>query len=172
VGHARYGSGPDFDAKASPLENFRIGIDRALSEAGRPTRTEIARRHHVALDEEHDLREMVSSGDFDPERYRVLFFHACTSLAYLDEIREQIGGPENVDVVATRRSALFSPYEDAVGVPEAQRFLEGILAAESMESILAALDEIQRRLHTEDGRTFPRGGLYSSSGMGDNPRAP
>jgi hypothetical protein len=169
VGHARYGSGPDFDAKSSPLENFRIGIDRALSEAGRPTRAEFAREHEVALDEEHDLMDMVRSGDFDPERYRVLFFHACTSLAYLDEIRDQIGGPENVDVVGTRRSVNFSPREDAIGVPEAQRFLEGILAAESMESILAAMDEIQHSLYSV---RVPRGGLYASSGLGDNPRAP
>lgn len=171
-GHARYGSGPDFDAKDKALENFRIGIDRALSEAGRPTRAEIAERHHVALDEEHDLVDMVNSGDFDPDRYRVLFFNACTSLAYLDEIREQVGGPGNVDFIGTRRPSLFSPLESAVGVPEVQRFLEGIMAAESVESILAALDEMQRSFHSRGGRAFPRGGLWSSSGLGDNPRAP
>jgi len=167
-GHARYGSGPDFDAKASPLENFRIGIDTAQQAAGRRTRVEEARRHGVVIDQEHDLLEMVNSGNFDPEAYRVLFFSACTSLAYLDEVREHIGGPENTDVVATRRPSLFTTAESEVGVAEVQRFLEGILGAESVESIVNDLDEAQRQLHQPG--TFPRGGIYSSSGLGDNPR--
>jgi hypothetical protein len=170
AGHARYGSGPDFDAKASPVENFRIGIDRALRAAGRRTTVDEARRHGVALDEEHDLLDMVNGGRFDPDRYRVLFFQACTSLAYLDEVREHVGGPENVDVVATRRPSTFSRLESEVGEEEVQRFLQGILDAESVESMIAAMNEIQRRGY--GGRGFPRGGLYSSSGLGDNPRRP
>lgn len=171
-GHARYGSGPDFDDKDEAAENFRIGIDRAMAAAGRRTRVDVARRHHVAIDEEHDLMEMVNSGNFDADRYRVLFFNACTSLAYLDEIREQIGGTQNVDVVATRRPSMFTTRESRVAVTEVQRFLTGILTAESVESVIAGLDEAQRQMHQGSGHQFPRGGIYSSSGMGDNPRAP
>jgi peptidoglycan hydrolase-like protein with peptidoglycan-binding domain len=167
TGHARYGSGPDFDAKASPTENFRIGIDTALQTAGRRTTVEEARHHGVAIDEENDLLEMTRSGDFDPNRYRVLFFNACTSLAYLDEIREHVGNPENTDVIATRRPSMFSTLDSAVGLQETQRFLEGIFASESIESVLTGLNEMQRQRH---GSTpFPRGGVYSSSGFGDNP---
>jgi hypothetical protein len=54
---------------------------------------------------------------------------------------------------------------------ETQRFLEGIFAAESVESMISGLNEIQRRLH-EGSEPFPRGGIFSSSGFGDNPRAP
>jgi hypothetical protein len=169
-GHARYGSGPDFDAKASPVENFRIGIDRALRAAGRRTTVEVARHHGVALDEEHDLLDMVNGGQFDPDRYRVLFFQACTSLAYLDEIREHVGGPGSVDVVATRRPSMFSRLESEVGVEEVQRFLEGILAAESVESVIGGMDELERRQGRRYGRGLPRGGIFSSSGLGDNPR--
>lgn len=169
-GHARYGSGLDFDAKANPAENFRIGIDRAMSDAGRRTRVDVARRHGVAVDEEHDLLNMVNSGNFDPDRYRVLFFNACTSLAYLDEIREHIGGTENVDVVATRRPSMFTTVEARVAVAEVQRFLEGVFATESVESVVAGLNEVQRLMHT--GRRLPHGRIFSSSGLGDNPRAP
>ena len=171
-GHARYGSGPDFDAKDTAAENFRIGIDRAMSAAGRRTRVDVARRHGVAVDEEHDLMDMVNSGNFDADRYRVLFFNACTSLAYLDEIREQVGGTQNVDVVATRRPSMFTTLESGVAVTEVQRFLEGILAAESVESVIAGLDEAQRQMHQGSGERFPRRGIFSSSGMGDNPRVP
>ena len=171
TGHARYGSGPDFDAKASPHENFRIGIDSALQAAGRRTRVEEARRHGVAIDQEHDLLDMVQSGDFDPDRYRVLFFNACTSLAYLDEIREHVGGPENVDVIATRRPSRFTRLESEAGLQETQRFLQGIFEAESVETVISGLNDIQRRLHGGSAR-FPRGGVHTSSGFGDNPRAP
>jgi hypothetical protein len=171
TGHARYGSGPDFDAKSSPSENFRIGIDSALQAAGRRTRVEEARHHGVAVDEEHDLLEMTQSGDFDPNRYRVLFFNACTSLAYLDEIREHVGGPENVDVIATRRPSMFSVLESEAGLQETQRFLEGVFASESVESVLSDLNEIQRQRHGTS-TPFPRGGVHTSSGFGDNPLAP
>ena len=171
TGHARYGSGPDFDAKASPLENFRIGIDSALQAAGRRTRVEEARRHGVAVDEEHHLLDMVRGGDFDPNRYRVLFFNACTSLAYLDEIREHVGGTDTADVIATRRPSLFSDIETEVSMEETQHFLEGLFAAESVESIISGLDDLQRRLHRGSQR-FPQGGIFTSSGLGDNPRVP
>jgi len=171
TGHARYGSGPDFDAKASPLENFRIGIDTALQAAGRRTRVEEARHHGVAIDEEHDLLEMTQSGELDTDRYRVLFFNACTSLAYLDEIREHIGGPANVDVIATRRPSMFSTLESGVGLEETQHFLEGVFTSESVESVLGGLNEIQRQRHGTSA-SFPRGGVYASSGMGDNPLSP
>ena len=172
TGHARYGSGPDFDAMASPLENFRIGIDSALQAAGRRTSVEEARRHDVAIDEEHDLLEMVRGGDFDPDRYRVLFFNACTSLAYLDEIREHVGGPENTDVIATRRASLFSDIESEVSMEETQLFLRSIFAAESVESMISGLNDIQRGLHRRGRERFPQGGIFTSSGLGDNPRAP
>jgi hypothetical protein len=171
-GHARYGSGPDFDAKSNAAENFRMGIDRAMSAAGRRTRVDEARRHGVAIDEEHDLVDMVNSGNFNADRYRVLFFNACTSLAYLDEIREQVGGTQNVDVVATRRPSMFTTRESGVSVTEIQRFLEGILAAESVESVIAGLDDAQRQMHQGSGHRFPSEGIFSSSGMGDNPLAP
>ena len=70
------------------------------------------------------LVEMVSSGDFDPDRYRLLFFQACTTIAYLDEIRDQMGGPENIDVIGTRDQSLFSVRMGSIGTPEIQRLLE------------------------------------------------
>ena len=171
TGHARYGSGPDFDAKASSVENFRIGIDTALQAAGRRTRVDEARHHGVAIDEEHDLLEMVQSEEFDPNRYRVLFLNACTSLAYLDEIREHVGSPKNVDVIATRRPSRFTRVESEVGLQETQRFLEGIITAESMESIISGLNDVQRQRYSRRSQ-FPRGGIYTSSGLGDNPQVP
>lgn len=166
-GHARYGSGPDFDDKESATENFRIGIDEAMAEAGRRTSVEEARRHGVAVDEEHDLQEMVASGEFDPERYRVLFVNACTSMAYLDELRSEVGGQENLDVVGTREPVRFTAEESRVSVDELQVFLAGVLAGDTVQDIVAALEESQ--VERFGPRAVDRRGLYTMSGVGDNP---
>lgn len=172
TGHARYGSGPDFDDKASPVENFRIGIDAAMAAAGRRTRVDEARHHGVAVDEQNDLQEMVERGDFDPEQYRLWFFQACTSMAYLDEVRALAGGTETVDVVGSRAPTTYDAREGQVGVPEAQRMIQGILSGESIEDIVDALNERQRQMYEMGGTPTPRGGVFSTSGIGDNPTSP
>lgn len=166
-GHARYGSGPDFDAKRSPAENFRVGIDAAMAAAGRRTNVEEARRHGVAIDEENDLTEMVNSGDFDRERYRVLFLNACTSMAYLDELRSEVGGQRNLDVVGTRRPSAFSIEEAKISAAEIQVFLAGVLAGSTVQDIVTALDQSQ--IDRFGRHVVDRRGLFTMSGVGDNP---
>ncbi|MDJ0771512.1 MAG: peptidoglycan-binding domain-containing protein [Ilumatobacter sp.] len=164
-GHARYGSGPDFDPRDSSEENFRIGIDTALEAAGRRTRVEEARRHGVAVDEVNDLVELTSSPDFDRDRYRVLFLQACTSMAYLDELRSEVGGQEHLDVVGSRVPTIFTSDESAIRPEEAQIFLGGILDGETVEDIVRALDEHQATAH----ENVQRRGVFTMSGVGDNP---
>lgn len=171
-GHARYGSGPDFDEKSSALENFRIGIDAAMQAAGRQTRYEHAKHHGVEMDEEHDLQEMVANGEFDPNRYRVLFFKACTSMAYLDEIRSELGGPENIDVVGSRVPTLFSRVESAANPTEIKMFLNGVLEMQTVEQIVDQLEQNQIGIHQSGGRRVPSRGIFTTSGIGDNPIVP
>lgn len=171
-GHARYGSGPDFDAKSLPAENFRIGIDAALEAAGRQTRYEHARQHHVVMDQEHDLQDMVSSGEFDPDRYRVLFFNACTSMAYLDEVRSELGGTENIDVVGSRVPTLYTRMEDEIDPAEVRNFVSGILAMQTAEQIVDSLEQNQTQMHQDSNEPVSRHGIFTTSGLGDNPVAP
>ena len=169
AGHARYGSGPDFDEKSSPTENFRIGIDAALQAAGRQTRYEHAKQHGVAMDEEHDLQDMVANGEFDPDKYRVLFFKACTSMAYLDEVRSELGGPGNIDVVGSRVPTLFSRLESEVNPGEVKTFISGVLAMQTVEQITAQLEQGQVKIHEDSGTPVSKKGIFSTSGIGDNP---
>lgn len=164
-GHARYGSGPDFDAMRDPAENFRIGIDTALAAAGRRTRVEEARHHGVAVDEVNDLVELTSQPNFDRERYRVLFMSACTSMAYLDELRSEIGDGSQLDVVGTRRPTSYTAEATEVNAQEVQLFLGGILDGETVEDILRAMDENQASRY----RNVDRRGIFTMSGLGDNP---
>ena len=168
-GHARYGSGPDFDDKHSPAENFRIGIDAAMRAAGRQTNVETARSHGVAVPDEVALEQLTSGGSFDRSRYRLWFMQACTSMAYLDEVRSLAGGAENLDFVGSRAPTMFTRDADRVGIPEVQTFLEGILAMESIESIVDNMDADQREKY---GDRMPRRGVFATEGIGDNPEAP
>jgi hypothetical protein len=164
-GHARYGSGPDFDPMDSSEENFRIGIDAALQAAGRQTKVAEARHHGVAVDEVNDLVELTSSPDFDRDRYRVLFLKACTSMAYLDELRSEVGGTAQLDVVGSRVPTQFTREHSRVNANDMQIFLGGVLDGETVEDIVRALDQSQADLY---GNTNRRG-VYTMSGVGDNP---
>jgi peptidoglycan hydrolase-like protein with peptidoglycan-binding domain len=143
VGHARMGIGPDFDPDTDPAENFVIGINSALHAAGRATDAGTVARHHYVVDRVNDLEAMTAAGRFDQERYRVWFFNACRSIAYLDEIR---GGilPESVnrsslDVFATTRSI---PILSGTGPSFAM--LDGVLQAQTMEEIVRMMERYSR----------------------------
>jgi peptidoglycan hydrolase-like protein with peptidoglycan-binding domain len=164
-GHARYGSGPDFDPKDSSEENFRIGIDAALQAAGRRTRVAEARRHGVAVDEVNDLVELTASREFDRDRYRVLFLNACTSMAYLDELRSEVGGTGQLDVVGSRLPTSFTTDHARVNANDIQIFLGGVLDGETVEDIVRALDQNQAQLYNNTNRR----GVFTMSGVGDNP---
>ncbi|GAA6184697.1 DUF4157 domain-containing protein [Aliiglaciecola sp. NS0011-25] len=171
-GHARYGSGPDFDEKASPLENFRIGIDAAMAAAGRGTRYQEAKKHGVEMDTEHDLKEMVASDQFDPDKYRVLFFQACTSMAYLDEVRSEIGNTENTDVIGSRVPTYFTTDAAKVNPHEIIDMLSGILEGKTVENILDAIEKRQEVFYANTKGGIPSKGIYSTSGIGDNEIVP
>lgn len=171
-GHARYGSGPDFDAASSPTENFRIGIDAAMAQAGRRTRYDEARHHGIVMDAEHDLQDMVSSGEFDPNQYRILFFQACTSMAYLDEVRSELGGTENIDVIGSRVPTYFTPQKSDINPVEVISLLSGILHGQTVEQVVDAMESNQRAFYETGGGRMPAQGVYTTSGIGDNQLAP
>jgi peptidoglycan hydrolase-like protein with peptidoglycan-binding domain len=171
-GHARYGSGPDFDADSSPTENFRIGIDAAMAQAGRRTRYDEARHHGIVMDAEHDLQDMVSSGEFDPNQYRILFFQACTSMAYLDEVRSELGGTENIDVIGSRVPTYFTLKRAEINPIEVISMLSGILNGQTVEQVVDAMERNQQIFYEENGGRMPAQGVYTTSGIGDNSIVP
>jgi hypothetical protein len=183
-GHARRGIGPDFDADKSKYENFVIGVNSALHKAGRLISPTAVEQSHYVIGKKNDLEEMNKPGKWDEEKYRVWFFAACSSIAYLDELR---GGllPEkmdrhNLDIFGTVRTIPI-----AAGLAPVFSNLEGILAAETMEQIVermqrSSLDALNKRID-ELGLSDKRreavlkeysGQMFTREGAGDNPVAP
>jgi hypothetical protein len=183
-GHARRGIGPDFDADKSKYENFVIGVNSALHKAGRLISPTAVERSHYVIDKKNDLEEMNKPGKWDENKYRVWFFAACSSIAYVDELR---GGllPEkmdrhNLDIFGTVRTIPI-----AAGLAPVFSNLEGILAAETMEQIVermqrSSLEALQKKVD-ELGLSDKRkeavfkeygGQMFMREGAGDNPVAP
>jgi len=183
-GHARMGIGPDFDAERAPAENFVIGLDRALHAAGRRVTRETVRRHHYVIDRVNDLQQMANSGAFDPERYRIWFFNACSTIAYMDELRGGLLPPEldrgNLDVFGT----LAPPTAVPVLSQPSLAMLEGIINSETMEAIVRRMNRVGREalrglaglseavIEQAIRRDFQLEEPYFREGAGDNPVAP
>jgi peptidoglycan hydrolase-like protein with peptidoglycan-binding domain len=139
TGHARRGIGPDFDKDKSAKENFIIGVGSALHAAGRAVSPSKIEQSHYVIEKGNDLEKMVEAGAFDPEKYRIWLFEACTTIAYFDELR---GGllpanmdRRNLDLVGTR-----APAPLATEMAAALSMLDGILAAGTIEQITIAMD--------------------------------
>lgn len=182
TGHARRGIGPDFDADKSPKENFVIGVASALHAAGRAIEPTKIEQSHYVINRVNDLEQMVKSGAFDKEKYRIWLFEACTTIAYFDELR---GGilPEgmdrtNLDLMGTR-----TPAPLATEMPATLAMLDGILAADTIEHITLAMD----RAGVDAAKAIPKSEISDADraalvkmhahlnvheGAGDNPVAP
>ena len=175
TGHARRGIGPDFDPDRSPAENFVFGVGSALHAAGRAVEPRQVEQHHYVIDRVNDLEEMTRAGRFDQERYRVWFFNACSTLAYVDELR---GGllPEavdrrNLDLFGTRRSV-----PTAAGLDTTFAVLDGVMNAQTMEQIVRTMGRISAEVAAANGFS-PREAAemrdaYWREGAADNPVAP
>jgi peptidoglycan hydrolase-like protein with peptidoglycan-binding domain len=100
-GHARYGTGPDFDIKSSPEENFVIGIGAPGHRTGQLEPGYNAHMNQILAGQPNDL--LVRR--FDPERYQLWAFAGCTTRNYLDELRALIDGKDthNLDLVVSSR---------------------------------------------------------------------
>lgn len=180
-GHARYGTGPDFDDKESPAQNFVIGVGSALHESGvleaPPGENASWYRGHRhmerVLDQRaNDLERMTREGDFDPDQYRVWFFNACSTIHYLDELRNpdvsQGLDRENLDIIGTRSSIYGGVSMDVV-----RSFLTSVLSMQTMDQLMAGMQgEVDQ--YVEEGRDQgyrmeDSDNQFFTDGFGDNP---
>ena len=132
-GHARYGSGPDFDSKKSMKENFVIGVNSALHEAGdlEPSKNKSFNKKLEGMG--NDLQRMSEAGKFDPDKYQIWFMNACISYHYLDEIRGGlVKGKDrsNLRYVGTTKDI----FGDAIPM------LAGLLKQKSMRVLLRIMN--------------------------------
>jgi peptidoglycan hydrolase-like protein with peptidoglycan-binding domain len=181
VGHARGGLGPDFDDKHSARENVVIGAHSRLHDR-RDTSVRTPRDPYwrtIESERTNTLEEMTDRGAWDENRYRVWLFYACTSLNYQDELRGGLLPPsmnrENLDIFGTNKSVPI-----AAGLEPTFAMIEGILNAQTMEQIVAAMQQrMEDALRAQPNVTQPqlrdalreyRDAFYRE-GAGDNPVA-
>jgi hypothetical protein len=180
-GHARMGIGPDFDKDKSPYENFVIGVGSALHGKGRVKAAGAVAQSHYVIDKKNDLEAMKDK--WDPEKYRVWFFNACSSIAYMDELR---GGllPEKMDRHTLDLFGTTQSVPIAAGLSPIFANLEGILTGQTMEEIVrrmqaATMGALKKALddagYTEERQKKVlgeyKGDLFLREGAGDNPVA-
>jgi hypothetical protein len=153
-GQARYGTGPDFDAKKSVKENFIIGVNSALHKAGKLSKGYDAHMNKILEGYGNDLEAMSKAGKIDPDKYQVWFFNACSSINYLDEIRRglvtdkrgRIKSKANLRFMGTKESI----YSDAV------KIVDGILNMKTMDEIISIMDineKAQVKAHGEKAKS-------------------
>jgi hypothetical protein len=158
-GHARYGTGPDFDDKKSVKENFIIGVNSALHRAGKLSKGYDAHMNKILEGYSNDLEAMSKAGKIDPDKYQVWFFNACSTIHYLDEIREglvtgksgKIKPKANLRFMGTKKSI----YSDAIEI------VDSILKMKTMDQIINIMDVKERALAKAHGEET-KGGYYLS----------
>lgn len=138
-GHGRRGSGPDFDDAKSAAGNYVIG--------------KVSQEGHYALGK-NDVGQKGALSD----GYQMMFFDACNTNAYLDDLR---GRPKNkdsgnLDVIASTRDLPWSTSNgDILGT------LDGVMGGKSIQDIKGSLDS--RNAEAGKGAAFVADGFTGNS---------
>lgn len=140
-GHARYGTGPDFDQIDRGGGNFVI--DGQGNRHGSPPPAGL---RDVVDRDRTDLRTVRARPD-----YQLLVFNGCSTEEYLPMLRDQrVFGRNstNTDVIATT-----IPTSSGTRGAHLVRFLEGLTRRESNNTLFAAQNAVERNFRASFGDT-------------------
>ena len=160
AGHARYGTGPDFDPIESTAENFVIGVGAPQHLSGELEPGYDPHMNQILRGVPNDL----ITRRFDPERYQVWAFMGCTTRHYLDELRTLVAGKrtDNLDLIVSTRPLYWS---DSGYYPLA--IIRGLLRGQSVNEITAAM--CAQAVATEKSLGIAKtGDAFFADGFGDN----
>ena len=145
-GHSRGGLGPDFDRVRSALGNFVLGAYSEQHKSGKLGRTLNSHAKKIVTDHVNDLERMTKRQAWTPDRYRIWFFNACSSLLYLRSIRGGLLPPDmgrsNLGFFGTDK-----PVSGVGAIRATLDFLEGLFAGRSSEQIVGQMNAtVDKRL--------------------------
>ncbi|MFN7135067.1 MAG: hypothetical protein ACK4N5_23530, partial [Myxococcales bacterium] len=142
-GHARYGSGPDFDHKESTAGNFVIGANAAGHRNGTLTQSYDAHMREILKDSPNDLERAQLTND-----YQLMFFSGCTTKHYLDEMRgiPRNKDQKNLDFIGSDEVLYWNHIANNV-----LTVLDSVMVGESQNDISRRLFEINTVTFTADG---------------------
>jgi hypothetical protein len=128
AGHARYGSGPDFDPIGSPDGNYVMGKSYAPG--------------HVVFGANDLKRSRFTNG------YQLMFFDACQTIDYLKDLR---GIPRNKN--AGNLDLVLSNAPISWGDASANVFiaLDGVMGIKSIDEIQSSYERLNQAGFTADG---------------------
>lgn len=132
AGHARYGTGPDFDEKESQSENFVIGkgYDSKMNQR--------------LKGEKNDLEKMSQADKFDMQSYQLWAFAACSSQNYQDELRDgKVGDSKGNSKSAENLRLVMSKHPTWSGVSSPIPIIQGLLERKTMPQIVDHMDRQQ-----------------------------
>jgi hypothetical protein len=158
AGHARYGTGPDFDHKTSSGAGNFVIDGRGNREHDAPP---AALRSTIGASSRSDLTTLTRRPD-----YQLLVFNACSTEEYLTNLRN----PRlfNRDMGNTDIIASTIPTRIATNTDHTFGFLDGVLARRSATDMLAreSATEVSRlRSFSMDGEVPGARMTYSTSGF-------
>jgi peptidoglycan hydrolase-like protein with peptidoglycan-binding domain len=159
-GHARYGTGPDFDPIESTAENFVIGVGAPQHITGELEPGYDPHMNQILRGVPNDLL----TRRFDPERYQLWAFLGCTTRHYLDELRVLLGSKQtdNLDLIVSTRPIYWT---DSSFYPLA--VVRGLLRGQSINAIQSALCVQATATERGLGDVKP-GDAFLGDGFGDN----
>jgi hypothetical protein len=163
LGHARYGTGPDFDAKESTAENFVIGLGAPQHLTGELEPGYDPHMNEILRGVPNDLL----SRRFDPQRDQLWAFVGCTTRNYLDELRALVAGKDtqNLDLILSTRPVYWSDMAH-----HGLAIVRSLLQGESINRIKKALCEQALATEKRQGKE-QAGDPFMIDGFGDNAQA-
>lgn len=159
-GHARYGTGPDFDHIDSSAENFVIGVGAPQHLVGELEPGYNPHMNQILRGVPNDLL----TRRFDPQRYQLWSFFGCTTRHYLDELRTLVDGKstDNLDLIVSTRPLYWS---DSAFYPLAQ--VRALLRGQSINALTRALSDQAAATESRLGQSIA-GDAFLADGFGDN----
>jgi peptidoglycan hydrolase-like protein with peptidoglycan-binding domain len=160
AGHARYGTGPDFDAKESTAENFVIGLGAPQHVTGAMEPGYDPHMNQILRGIPNDLL----ARRFDPQRDQLWMFAGCTTRHYLQELRGLVGGKNtrNLDLVVSTRPIY---WRDMGTYP--LDAIKGLVQGETINQILRRLCATATATEAALNAVHP-GDAFMIDGFGDN----
>jgi peptidoglycan hydrolase-like protein with peptidoglycan-binding domain len=133
-GHARYGSGPDFDDINSPAGNVVLGANAAGHRNGSLVEAYDAHMRSVIAGAPNVLEKEKLT-----DNYQLMFFSGCSTHNYLDELRalpkNKTGS--NLDTFTSKEILYWNHMADNTFA-----MLDGVMSGKSTQAIQAQLQEI------------------------------
>ncbi len=127
-GHARYGSGPDFDDIKSSKGNYVIG--------------QPYEQGHVTLGSNDLKKAKMTDG------YQMMMFDGCTTKNYVDDLRAipKNKDASNLDIIASNKELPWS-----TGTADVFTTLDGVMAKKSVDDMKSDLEKRNDAGFTADG---------------------